>query len=71
MRDQENNNILHNFQKDVLILGVQHSKSLTCVLQNELDLADIIRPTLSECNSKVSYQHQLFLIGEAVRAKSQ
>jgi hypothetical protein len=71
MKDQPNNNILHNYQKDVLLLGIKDSNEVCSVLQTEMNLAESLRSNISEGNSKVSYEHQLFLIGEAVKTKSQ
>lgn len=71
MKDEPNNNILHNYQKDVLLLGIKDSNTVCSLLQNEMELPESLRSNVSEGNSKISYQHQLFLIGEAVKAKSE
>ena len=71
MKDEPNNNILHNYQKDVLLLGIKDSNTVCSLLQNEMHLPESLRSNVSEGNSKISYQHQLFLIGEAVKTKSE
>jgi hypothetical protein len=70
MREDEHNNILHNFQKDVLILAVNNSEKVCHILQNEVGFDETLRSNLSENNSKVSYETQLFLVGEAVKVKA-
>lgn len=38
MREDANNNILHNFQKDIVVAGVKESESVFQIVQNEIGL---------------------------------
>ena len=63
MKDDPHNNILHNFQKDVIIAAVKESPSCLDVVQNSIGCDDTLKSNLSEKNSKISYETQIFLIG--------
>ena len=71
MREDPNNNILHNYQKDVVLSGISESNRVNELLQNEMRFDETLRSNLSEGNSRVSYESQLFLIGEAIKIKSE
>ena len=70
MQKDRNNNILHNYQREVLLAGVRESDRVWQCLQEELGLESLVASTLTDRNSADCCANQLFLIAEAVRARS-
>ena len=62
MKEDPNNNILHNFQKDVIIAGLTESPKVRNILFEEIAFEDTLKSNLSNINSKLSFEAQLFLI---------
>lgn len=63
MRNDPENNILHNYQREVILAGIRESESVCRVLQEDTILTEMLRSSFSERNSKTCFDNQLFLIG--------
>jgi hypothetical protein len=62
MQKDANNNILHNYQRDVLLTGIKASGRVCTLLQEEVGIEQLLRSHISEGNSKSCLANQIFLI---------
>jgi len=70
MREDTNNNILHNYQREVLLTGIRESPRVCQLLQDELGLHELFTSGVTERNSRSCFDNQIFLIAEALREHS-
>jgi hypothetical protein len=62
MQKDANNNILHNYQRDVLLTGIRASGRVCTLLQEEVGIEQLLRSHISEGNSNSCLANQIFLI---------
>ncbi len=62
MQEDPNNNILHNYQREVILTGIKESERVCQLLQEEVGIDQLLRSNISERNSSSCLANQIFLI---------